>query len=180
MGAEARVELPGSSFYLVCVRIRRATVRDISRLIAIARESSSAGHWTVSQYEHALTEGQPRRVVLVLEGASRILGFVVAAEIAGEWELENIAVAASERRKGHADRLISALFEQLRKSAASSIYLEVRVSNDAARRLYEKWGFEATGIRSGYYHTPPEDAILYKKDLLRQLAKSVDPPLPGV
>ena len=151
------------------MRIRRGTVLDISRLVAIAQESSSAGHWTVSQYEQALTEGQPRRLILALETEAsmrEVVGFVVAAEIAGEWELENIAVAAAERRKGHADQLIAALLEELRKSAASSIYLEVRVSNDPARRLYEKWGFETAGIRPGYYHSPAEDAILYKKILV--------------
>jgi len=148
------------------VRIRLATVHDIPCLIAIAQESASAGHWTASQYEQALTDGHPRRLVLALEETSRVLGFVVAAEIGGEWELENIAVAASVRRRGYADRLIGTLLEELRKCAASAIYLEVRVSNDPARRLYEKWGFQKTAVRNGYYHNPPEDAILYKKNLV--------------
>lgn len=144
--------------------IRPATVGDIPRLIAIAQESSSAGHWTVRQYEQALTEDKPLRLVLVLESGG-VLGFVVAAEIAGEWELENIAVLASARRKGHADRLLAALLEQLQKSGASTTYLEVRPSNEPARRLYEKWGFQQVGVRPSYYHNPSEDAILYKKNL---------------
>ena len=138
--------------------------------MAIAQESDSAGHWTLSQYEKALTEAQPRRVALVLEevaaGEGTIVGFVVAAEIAHEWELENIAVASSARRRGHANRLLGALLDALHHGAAKSIYLEVRVSNEAARRLYEKWGFERVGRRLGYYHSPPEDAILYKKNLV--------------
>ena len=144
-------------------------MQDITRLIAIAQESPSAGHWTVSQYEQALASAHPRRVVLTLETeapAREVVGFVVAAEIADEWELENIAVAACEQRRGHADLLIRALIEELRKSSASRIYLEVRVSNEAARRLYEKWGFEPAGIRAGYYHNPSEDAILYRKNLV--------------
>lgn len=145
--------------------IRPATVRDIPRLIAIAQEASSAGHWTVSQYEQALREGKPLRLVLVLDAGS-VQGFIVAAEIAGEWELENIAVTASAQCQGYADRLLTALLEQLRKSLASTIYLEVRVSNEPARSLYEKWGFQQVGVRPGYYHNPSEDAILYKKILL--------------
>lgn len=158
------VELLAATFYRDAVTIRPATVRDIPRLIAIAQESASAGHWTVSQYEQALTESKPFRLVLVLE-ADRVLGFIVAAEIAGEWELENIAVTASAQRQGYADRLLAALLEELRKSAARTIYLEVRVSNEPARRLYEKWGFQQVGVRPGYYHNPSEDAILYKKNL---------------
>ena len=146
--------------------IRRATVRDIPRLIAIAQQSDSAGHWTVRQYEQALTESPPLRVVLVLQQGVEILGFAVAAEIAHEWELENIAVCASVRRLGYADRLMAALLAQVQQAQAGSIGLEVRRSNQAAHRLYEKWGFQQVGVRPGYYHNPPEDAILYKKNLV--------------
>jgi ribosomal-protein-alanine N-acetyltransferase len=60
---------------------------------------------------------------------------------------------------------LGALFKQLHQAAAESIYLEVRRSNQPARNLYEKWGFHQVGVRSGYYHNPSEDAILYKKNL---------------
>lgn len=146
--------------------IRRATVQDIPRLIAIAQESSSAGHWTARQYEQAMTESPPLRVVLVLEEGAVVLGFAVAAEIAREWELENIAVSASARRRGFANRLMEAVLKQVQHAEASSIGLEVRRSNEAARRLYEKWGFQQVGVRPGYYHNPSEDAILYKKNLI--------------
>jgi ribosomal-protein-alanine N-acetyltransferase len=145
--------------------IRPATVADISSLMAIAGESASAGHWTEKQYEVALTSLHPQRVVLVLEDSGAILGFAVAAEVAREWELENIAVAASAHRHGFADRLLQALLDELGKREAQLIHLEVRASNTAARALYEKWGFQESGQRPGYYHTPPEDAILYKKIL---------------
>jgi ribosomal-protein-alanine N-acetyltransferase len=152
------------------VLIRHANPDDIPQLIAIALESTSAGHWTVKQYEEALTERRPRRLVLVLEergpGRPGVTGFLVAAEIAGEWELENIAVASSARCRGHGDRLLETLLDSLRDSSAQGIYLEVRVSNVAARALYEKWGFQLVGTRPGYYHNPPEDAILYKKILV--------------
>lgn len=145
--------------------IRRATVRDIPRLVAIAQESSSAGHWTVRQYEQAVAENPPLRFVLVLEEAGEIPGFAVAAQIGREWELENIAISTSARRQGLADRLLGALLKQLHQVAAESIYLEVRRSNEPARGLYEKWGFQQVGVRPGYYHNPSEDAILYKKNL---------------
>ncbi len=145
--------------------IRPATIGDIPRLIAIAQESASAGHWTVRQYEQALTETAPLRFVLVLEEAGEIPGFAVAAEIGHEWELENIAISTSARRRGLADLLLGAIFQQLHQAAAESIYLEVRRSNQPARNLYEKWGFHQVGVRSGYYHNPSEDAILYKKNL---------------
>ncbi len=145
--------------------IRSATRDDIPQFIAIAQESVSAGHWTIAQYEQALEVPQPRRVVLALEELEGVVGFAVAAEVAGEWELENIAVRASARRRGCADRLLATLLERLGREQAGSIHLEVRRSNSAARALYEKWGFRQVGVRPGYYHSPPEDAILYQKNL---------------
>lgn len=146
--------------------IRPATLEDIPSLLAIADESVSAGHWTRKQYETALTDTLPRRVLLVLTGESHdIQGFVIAAEVAREWELENIAVGARWRRQGSADRLMESLLAALENSRGECVHLEVRESNIAARTLYEKWGFEVSGRRARYYHNPPEDAILYRKNL---------------
>ncbi len=149
--------------------IRLAVPEDIPQLIKIAQESVSAGHWTVRQYEEALGETRPLRTVLVVQDdapEAHVIGFLVAAEIASEWELENIVVAACARRLGHADRLLGALLDRAREGEATSIYLEVRASNSKARALYEKWGFEVIGTRPGYYHNPAEDAILYRKNLV--------------
>ncbi len=45
------------------------------------------------------------------------------------------------------------------------LYLEVRVSNTAAQRLYERYDFEEVGRRPGYYTSPVEDAIVMRKRL---------------
>jgi ribosomal-protein-alanine acetyltransferase len=162
------------------MNIRAATVADIAALMRIAGESVSAGHWTETQYESALTSEHPKRVTLLLEDSGAVLGFAVAAEVAGEWELENIAVATTGQRRGYGHKLLGALLAEISERGAEMIHLEVRESNLAARGLYERWGFGETGRRPGYYHSPPEDAILYKKILSQQLPKSVDRPLPRV
>jgi ribosomal-protein-alanine N-acetyltransferase len=104
-------------------------------------------------------------VLLVFTDQNTIRGFVVAAEIAREWELENIAVRNSGRRQGTADQLMEALLKELQSSRAECLHLEVRESNTPARTLYEKWGFRVSGRRTRYYHNPSEDAILYRKNL---------------
>ena len=98
------------------------------------------------------------------EGNS-IQAFLAARGAAGEWELENIAVADAAKRRGYGALLIASLLEHARGNRASSIFLEVRASNVAARRLYEKFGFEVASRRPQYYRNPSEDAVLYRLEL---------------
>lgn len=146
------------------MRIRRATVNDVPQLVALAHASPTAAHWTESQYGTALTGNSPRRLVLVLE-SDRVDGFAIAAELGGEWELENIVVASSHRGMGRGSMLLRALLKQVVARGGERVFLEVRESNSGARALYEKWGFSVSGRRPCYYHNPPEDAILYTKNL---------------
>lgn len=95
----------------------------------------------------------------------RILGFLIAQHLAPEWELENLVVAPNARRKGLGKRLLEALLDAARKTNSTSVFLEARESNAAARALYEQAGFEQAGRRAFYYTNPSEDAILYRQTL---------------
>ena len=68
---------------------------------------------------------------------------------------------ARRRRKGLGQQLLDALLAAARETS-SSVFLEVRESNGAARSLYEKAGFQQTGLRKSYYKDPAENAILYR------------------
>jgi [ribosomal protein S18]-alanine N-acetyltransferase len=151
--------------------IRPATRGDISALLELDRASEGAAHWSESQYREMFNAGQesPRRLILLADagdshgGPSNILGFLVARHLAPEWELENIVVAASARRKGLGARLLDALLSRASATNSTAVFLEVRESNAAARALYAKAGFEQTGRRKSYYANPAEDAILYRR-----------------
>ena len=81
--------------------------------------------------------------------------------VAGEWEIENVVVAAEFLRRGIANELVRELIQRAKNDNASAILLEVRESNLPARGLYEKNGFREAGRRRAYYRDPVEDAILY-------------------
>jgi ribosomal-protein-alanine acetyltransferase len=139
--------------------IRPATAADIPALLSLAEQSASAAHWSEAQYQ-AIFSGASR-VSLVVEESS-LLGFVVAhVSSQTEWEIENIVVAAGVRGLGYGSRLLQALLAQARALGAESVLLEVRESNQAARRFYAKNSFLENGRRRGYYAFPSEDAILY-------------------
>jgi ribosomal-protein-alanine N-acetyltransferase len=73
-------------------------------------------------------------------------------------------VAHDHRRAGIASRLLDSLFDLTVGDSRRGYTLEVRVSNRAAIALYERFGFEASGIRRGYYTDNREDALIMWKD----------------
>jgi ribosomal-protein-alanine N-acetyltransferase len=153
------------------VQIRPATLADVTSMMRLERQSSTAGHWTEDQYRQALQPESTRRLVLVIDEPSApevptgILAFLVAQHVAPDWELENIVVALNARRKGLGKRLLQHLLSTARETNSTAVFLEVRESNTAARTLYEQAGFAQTGRRKSYYTNPPEDAFLYHRSL---------------
>ena len=94
-----------------------------------------------------------------------VVGFLIARQAAAEWELENIVVAEEFRGRGIGTELLKELLTEAQKANSDAVFLEVRESNTASRRLYEKLGFHETGRRRDYYSNPTEDAILYGRTL---------------
>lgn len=137
--------------------IRHATAADLPALLALERSAPGAAHWSAEQYRDLFASAP--RVALILE-QEEIVGFLIGRGIGPEWEIENVAVLGSLRRRGVGSRLVAEFVSLARESGASSIHLEVRESNLAARRLYEKLGFVESGRRKGYYQDPEEDAVL--------------------
>jgi ribosomal-protein-alanine N-acetyltransferase len=145
------------------VRVRAAGPSDLPRLIEIAAHSATAAQWNPAEY-HKLFAPEPlqNRPALAIEEDSQVLGFIVAKQIGPEWEIENIAVTGSARRRGLGTRLLGEFIDLARSRGAREIFLEVRESNLAARALYEKWAFIETGRRKAYYEDPVEDALIFK------------------
>jgi ribosomal-protein-alanine N-acetyltransferase len=144
------------------MRIRRATATDVPAMIALERTAATAAHWSAEQYQIAFSDQVPSRVVLVIEEEAVVQGFIAGRALDGEWEIENIAIAEPARRRGLGTRLLGEFLDLARGQGANTVYLEVRESNLAARRLYEKWAFVERGRRKLYYRGPEEDAIVYQ------------------
>jgi [ribosomal protein S18]-alanine N-acetyltransferase len=144
--------------------IRPAISAEIPVMMALERHAATAAHWSALQHQAALDGTGPRRLALVIEEDSAVCGFLVARAVGKEWEIENLAVAGTARRRGLGTRLLGEFLGQVRDEAAEAVFLEVRESNQAARQLYEKWAFVESGRRYQYYQDPQEDAILYRLD----------------
>ena len=143
--------------------IRPAIPDDIPAIRALEQQADSAAHWAEREYDALFAADAPARIALVAVGksdAAQVHGFVIARCALDEWEIENVVVADGDRRLGIGTRLVQELLLRVLAAGATSVLLEVRESNTAARRLYEKLGFSEQGRRSNYYRDPPEDALL--------------------
>lgn len=98
---------------------------------------------------------------LVAVDGDTVAGYIGSQTVLGEADMMNVAVAPEYRRRGIARKLVEELISRLN---AHSLTLEVRVSNENARRLYDSMGFQQVGLRKKYYEKPREDALILRKE----------------
>ena len=145
--------------------LRHAIEDDMPRILEIEQATISPP-WThggllreinnTDAYFILATENIPREEYV----EELILGFIIMRRVANVGELFQIAVDEEHRRRGIADDLMDASLAWARYFEVTSIYLEVRKSNDSAIKLYKKHGFKKLGKRKGYYTEPVEDALV--------------------
>lgn len=97
---------------------------------------------------------------LVYQEGKEILGYCVLRVLGDEGELQRIAVLPKAQGRGIARKLMDAMAGLARLKGAREISLEVRESNERAISLYKSYGFEKEAVRRGYYHDPPEAALI--------------------
>lgn len=103
--------------------------------------------------------------------ASRIWGYAekrclwgyICCNVSGpDLRIQNVAVHPRRRRQGLGGMLLDQALKTGWIDGRSGLFLEVRISNQPARRLYSKLGFREVGRRSRYYRDTGEDAILMR------------------
>lgn len=102
-------------------------------------------------------------VYYVWEQEDKILGYANLRFLAGEGEIQRIAVFPEYRRLGIARKLMDAMEGYTKEHQGIAISLEVRASNESAKNLYKSYGFEIEAVRKGYYSNPTEDALIMWK-----------------
>jgi ribosomal-protein-alanine N-acetyltransferase len=139
-------------------------IRDIEEVVAIER-ASFRDPWSPGAFAAEATAQEGRSWAWVVEAEGSVVGYLVAWPVAEEVHLANLAVHPRWRRRGIGSFLLRHLLERARERGAAWVALEVRVSNEAARRLYERFGFRAVAVRKGYYQKEREDALVMMRHL---------------
>jgi len=143
--------------------LRPMTEADLPAVLEI-ENAIYAFPWTAGNFRDSLAAGY-RGWLYLQDGA--LVGYAVLMLAADEAHLLNLSVAAPRQRQGHGSRLLQYLCEAARASGARLIFLEVRPSNAAGMRLYQRHGFQRVGLRRDYYPAQAgrEDALIYSLPL---------------
>jgi ribosomal-protein-alanine N-acetyltransferase len=157
---------PGLEKRVSSLHTRTANAADIPAMMALERGAANAAHWLEHEYQRLFESSLPHRVAIVIEEHGEVQGFLIARALDREWEIENIVVSGALQRRGLGTALLSGFLKSACAEGAEEVFLEVRESNTAARKLYEKLAFREGGRRKNYYRQPDEDAVIYRLKLL--------------
>lgn len=127
----------------------------------MAVEQTAYAHpWTRGNFTDALFSGYQAQVLVA---GDEVLGYFVAMKGVDEVHLLNITVAPQYQAQGWAQVMLDALALWSRGQAAQWLWLEVRVGNARAMKVYQSHGYRRVGLRKAYYpngHAPREDAVV--------------------
>lgn len=140
--------------------LRTAQARDLDAILAIEKRVFS-DPWSPDSFAPEFTDPYSWFCVAEIDGA--LVGYAIARIVARQGEIANIAVDPVHQRTGLGGKLLDAAIEAADAAECEAVWLEVRISNEPAQKLYESRGFEAIGRRRGYYRTPVEDALVLRR-----------------
>ncbi len=142
--------------------VRKMEIKDAQKVYQLSKENFSEP-WSLVAIEKEMTN--PVASYFVVEAEGEVIGFGGMWHVLDEGEIINIAVEKSYQRQGIGKLILNKLIAEARKRELVVMHLEVRVSNEAAKILYLKQGFNCIANRKGYYHNPTEDALIMSYEL---------------
>jgi [ribosomal protein S18]-alanine N-acetyltransferase len=141
------------------LEIRPLSEEDLPEIFRY-EEICFADPWSPQSFREEIRRRGQGGYSRVLVAGEKLRAYMVAWFVADEAHLANLAVGPDARRKGYATALLADLLHEARRRAVRVVWLEVRVSNLPAIRLYEQHRFQPVAVRKGYYAREREDALV--------------------
>lgn len=144
----------------------------LAEILPLERALFGRERWTAAMFWSELIETATRDYRVVLDAAGHVVGYVGLciygrAPRADAW-IQTIAVAPGRQGNGIGSAMLDTMTATAMGRGASTLCLEVSVDNGRAQRLYARHGFEAVGIRPGYYQPSNTDALTMCRELSGQ------------
>jgi ribosomal-protein-alanine N-acetyltransferase len=137
--------------------------RDLEGVLEVESESFT-NPWTRDMYAWELQNRSVCHIFVVRTPDCRVAGFCAFWLVFDEIHINNVAMRPGYRGRGLGTSLMHHVLAEGHRLGARRATLEVRASNEGARRLYERLGFYVAGIRRHYYNNPVEDALILWRD----------------
>ena len=142
--------------------ITEMTEKHVAQVAELEKICFGSAAWSENSITSEL-KNQLSLWLVALDGET-VAGYVGSQTVMDESDMMNVAVHPDCRRQGIAEELVNALTDALREKESRCLTLEVRASNEPAKKLYEKLGFVSVGLRKNYYRNPREDALILRKE----------------
>lgn len=143
------------------IRVSDFGEKDID-FIASAIEAGFADGWNKNMILSAINGG--RFHALIAEECGVLIGFLTYTNgLDGVFDLEDLFVMPTERKKGTGGALVTEFLERVKNCDGKKILLEVRESNRDAITLYEKFGFKKISVRKKYYADGENASVMIKE-----------------
>lgn len=153
--------------------IRDAGAQDLVAMVRLSSQAFGLSAWEPGVFQRLLQESKLRprhQHMLVAENSSgHVIGYLILQLVVDEAEIQAVAVEENCRRCGVASALLREGLRHCAEMGGTTVFLEVRESNIAARNFYHHFGFQDYGRRPDYYRHPAEDAVLMRLSLLNNV-----------
>jgi ribosomal-protein-alanine N-acetyltransferase len=140
-------------------QLREFRESDLQEIVEIERELF-ANPWPAAAFRRFLRDRAAVSRIAEIDGA--VAGYAFGWCVGEEAELGNLAVAAAWQRRSVASALLEWFLAACARRGVREVFLDVRASNETAKRLYHRHGFHQFGRRRNYYSRPREDALIYR------------------
>ena len=141
------------------IKIEKMVTSDVDEIYEIEKDSYGEHHWSKDSFYSEVSNNIARYYVAKDEN-NTVLGYIGSWFIIDETHITNVSVSQKHRRKSIGEALLAHLIQQCYKEKMKYITLEVRISNEPAIKLYEKYQFKSLGTRKNYYQDNNEDALI--------------------
>lgn len=152
------------------IEVRGLELSDLDAIMEIEPRAYGSHHWSRQSFISELTNASGRYLGAFSTEEGLLLGYTGYWLIGDEAHITTLAVHPDCRRERIGERLLVSNVVDARENGALWLTLEVRVSNEAAQKLYFKYGFRNLGVRRRYYQDNSEDALVLWTDRITDSA----------
>jgi [ribosomal protein S18]-alanine N-acetyltransferase len=146
------------------MKVREMTLDDLPGVLELEHLLFTDDAWSEETYRDELADPGGTRHYVLAEEDDLLAGWAGLAAVGGQGDVLTIGVRPELQGRGVGTMLLTALLDEAAIRHCGEVFLDVRADNDRARRLYERFGFTAVGVRKRYYQPSGVDAIVMVRE----------------